>query len=833
MRLRAEGPINERVTAIGSVAYPGYVVQGDGACLMIDAGLNWLGPAYLASLRELLGDPGRLDYLLLTHSHYDHVGAASYLKSRLPGLRLGGHERLAGLLQKPSALELMNRLSDSHTKLREACASDERLAVSSTDMDVALKEGDELDLGGLTCKVYETPGHTRDSLSFHLLELDALFVGDACGVLEVDPEPHVRVEFLSSYQDYLDSIERIAALAPRVLGLAHRWVLTGDAVAEFLELSAAETGRHRELIERYLDAANGDSERALERLGHDEYDVERRHPAGARRLYDESCSTGEAHRRHTYIGQAFRPICRNGVMLRGLASLCDTWRVTGSCHRGGARMTIVRRMLAGYAGLLFLLLLVAGVGMGGILWLDSRFNHYSETTRSQVIGAAAIRESSLPMSYIAKASVLATTEARRSKYLKDLDTAWTNSLESISAVAALEVKAGENDEAAALEALKTSLNEYHTALLAVVDLAETDPEQAITEVESRLVPMGQTFDGLVHEYEDAQVEQDTAQIASLSRFGSIMVFVMAAVVALAIVAAVLLQVLTSRDIGRRLRGAVASLSSSSAEILAIASQVAAGAAQTAASTNEATVTVEEVRQTAVLAHEKAAEAAEGAQAAVGMAGSARTLVDETISGIEHMQSEMDVVSETINRLSEQTQAAGEVISSVNDIAEQSNLLSVNASIEAAKAGDHGKGFAVVAQEVKTLAEQSKQAVAQVRTILTEIQKASQQAVQAAAHGRDSVEAGRRQSLEAGEVIQRVADGAARDAQSSVQVTASSQQQLAGMEQIAQAISSINAAGQQSVAGTRQVEQEVVQLQELAVSLRSLIDARVRDKNEAE
>jgi methyl-accepting chemotaxis protein len=496
-------------------------------------------------------------------------------------------------------------------------------------------------------------------------------------------------------------------------------------------------------------------------------------------------------------------------------------------------VTIVRRMSAGYTGLLFLLLVVAGVGVGGILWLDSRFNDYSETTRAQVIGAAAIRESSLPMSYIAKAAVLATTEARRTKYLKDLDTAWTSTLEAISAVAALAVKAGEIDDAASLEELKTSLNEYHTALLATIGSTVTDSEQAITEVESRLVPMGQAFDGLAHEYEDAQVRDEAAQIASLSSSGNVMVFVMAAVVALAIVAGILLQVYTSRDIGRRLRAAVASLSSSSAEILAIASQVSAGASQTAASTNEATVTVEEVRQTAVLAHEKASEAAEGAQAAVGMAGSARTLVDETISGIEHMQSEMDVVFETINRLSEQTQAAGDIISSVNDLAEQSNLLSVNASIEAAKAGDHGKGFAVVAQEVKTLAEQSKQAVAQVRTILTEIQKASQKAVQAAAHGRESVEAGRQQSLEAGEVIQRVSDGAARDAQSSVQVTASSQQQLAGMEQIAQAIASISAAGQQSVAGTRQVEREVAQLQELAVSLRSLIEAKPKDKTEAE
>jgi glyoxylase-like metal-dependent hydrolase (beta-lactamase superfamily II) len=273
MRERADGRIHERVTAIASVAYPGYVVQGDRSGLMIDAGLNLLGPRYLAALRELYGEGGGPDYLFLTHSHYDHVGAASYLRLHLPGLRIAGHERLADLLQKPSALALMNRLSEGHAVLPEECASAEDLTIRPLALDLPLKEGDEVEFGGLTCRVCETPGHTRDSLSFHFPEIGALFVGDACGVLEGGPLWSVRVEFLSSYQDYLDSMTRIATLRPRMLCLAHRCVLTGEEVDAFLEMSVIETHRHRELIERYLDQAGGDADRATERLGHDEYDV--------------------------------------------------------------------------------------------------------------------------------------------------------------------------------------------------------------------------------------------------------------------------------------------------------------------------------------------------------------------------------------------------------------------------------------------------------------------------------------------------------------------------------------------------------------------------------
>jgi methyl-accepting chemotaxis protein len=280
-----------------------------------------------------------------------------------------------------------------------------------------------------------------------------------------------------------------------------------------------------------------------------------------------------------------------------------------------------------------------------------------------------------------------------------------------------------------------------------------------------------------------------------------------------------------RGLMGKLKAATGGLSVAATQLMAIASQVAAGTAQTAAATNETTATVEEVKQTAMLSLEKASSAAQGAQNAAESLGSARLLVEETASGIEQMLGDMDVVFQTINRLSEQTQAAGEVVAAVNDLAEQSNLLSVNASIEAAKAGEHGKGFAVVAQEVKSLADQSKHAVVQVRTILSEIQKAGQMAVQAAERSRQTIEAGKERSVEAGEVMQRLAAGALDDAEASTQVTASSKQQLAGLEQIAQAIQSINEAGGQSSAGTHQVEQQAQHLQKLALDLKSLISAR--------
>ena len=130
---------------------------------------------------------------------------------------------------------------------------------------------------------------------------------------------------------------------------------------------------------------------------------------------------------------------------------------------------------------------------------------------------------------------------------------------------------------------------------------------------------------------------------------------------------------------------------------------------------------------------------------------------------------MESVGESIVRLSEQTLAIGEIITAVSDLAQQSNLLAVNAAIEASKAGEHGKGFAVVAQEIKSLADQSKQATEQVRAILSDTQKATSASVMAAEQVSKAVEVGVRQAAESGESIRKLAGSIAESAQAALKL----------------------------------------------------------------
>jgi len=241
----------------------------------------------------------------------------------------------------------------------------------------------------------------------------------------------------------------------------------------------------------------------------------------------------------------------------------------------------------------------------------------------------------------------------------------------------------------------------------------------------------------------------------------------------------------------------------------------------------------EVKQTAQVASQKAKSVLDGAQHSMQISQAGKKAVEETLAGMGRIREQMEFIAGSIVRLSEQSQAIGEITSTVNGIAEQSNLLAVNAAIEAAKAGDQGKGFAVVAQEVKSLAEQSKQATAQVRAILGEVQKATSAAVMAAEQGSKVVEAGVRQSKEVSEVISQLGESIAESSQASIQISASSQQQVVGMDQVVQAMESIKVASAQNLAGTKQAEEAAKQLHELGEKLRQLVSTyRLEERGDA-
>jgi methyl-accepting chemotaxis protein len=227
----------------------------------------------------------------------------------------------------------------------------------------------------------------------------------------------------------------------------------------------------------------------------------------------------------------------------------------------------------------------------------------------------------------------------------------------------------------------------------------------------------------------------------------------------------------------QVRSASGDLSNTAAEILAATSQQMAAASQQSSAISQTTTTVNEVKTIAV---------------------------------------------QSVSRLSEHTQQIGKIITTMNELASQSNMLALNAAVEAARAGEQGKGFSVVAQEMRSLAEQSKQATIQVRGILEEIQQATNTTVMATEAGTKGVDEGGGLAAKARQVIQQLAQVIDESAQAAMQMVAGGQQQAAGIEQIATAMQNINQATAQGLVSTRQAEHAAQDLNGLAGQLNETV-----------
>ncbi|MEI6206899.1 MAG: methyl-accepting chemotaxis protein [Desulfuromonadales bacterium] len=274
---------------------------------------------------------------------------------------------------------------------------------------------------------------------------------------------------------------------------------------------------------------------------------------------------------------------------------------------------------------------------------------------------------------------------------------------------------------------------------------------------------------------------------------------------------------------REIREASKLVSGATARIASLTAQLATSTSETAAAVSETSTSLEEIKTTAQLVNQKSSYVSECAKETAEVTESGRRNVAETIHGMNKIRQQMDFIAEGIVKLSEQSMAIGEIIESVSDIASQSNLLAVNASIEAAKAGEHGKGFAVVAQEVRSLAEQSKGATVQIKRILNDIQKSISTAVMATEQGGKTVESGVRQSAETESSIQIIEQGAVGTVQASAQIVASTSEQVVGLNQVAVAIDSIRSASDQIVTSTRQAEEATHDLNEMGKKLWHLVE----------
>ncbi|MBI5330614.1 MAG: CZB domain-containing protein [Betaproteobacteria bacterium] len=247
-----------------------------------------------------------------------------------------------------------------------------------------------------------------------------------------------------------------------------------------------------------------------------------------------------------------------------------------------------------------------------------------------------------------------------------------------------------------------------------------------------------------------------------------------------------------------------------------------GAAQQAASVNETTATLEQIKATSQQTLEKATALKEVADRARAEGDQGLTVVEAAVNAMRHTRGQVEAIAGHIGVLNERLQQIGDITNAVGELAQQSKMLALNASIEAAKAGDAGRGFAVVAEEVRDLAEQSRQATTQVQGILGEIRNAAARAVRAVEEGNEGADRGANLADRAGETLNSLNRVIHDTALASQQIVAAVRQEASGIDQIRIAMKDISQVTSQFVAATRQTEAATDQLTDYAALLQNMV-----------
>ncbi len=215
----------------------------------------------------------------------------------------------------------------------------------------------------------------------------------------------------------------------------------------------------------------------------------------------------------------------------------------------------------------------------------------------------------------------------------------------------------------------------------------------------------------------------------------------------------------------------------------------------------------------------AAELAEEANRSVGIANKGSDAVQSTIQGMDSMREQIQETSKRIKRLGESSQEIGDIVELINDIAEQTNILALNAAIQAAMAGEAGRGFAVVADEVQRLAERSSDATRQIEALVKGIQSDTKEAVASMEQSTSNVVNGTQLAQNAGEALEAIEDVSTHLAELISNISESASQQARAATNISDTMNVIQEITTQTSAGTNETAASIGNLAELANELR--------------
>ncbi|MBN1397776.1 MAG: methyl-accepting chemotaxis protein [Bacteroidetes bacterium] len=266
-----------------------------------------------------------------------------------------------------------------------------------------------------------------------------------------------------------------------------------------------------------------------------------------------------------------------------------------------------------------------------------------------------------------------------------------------------------------------------------------------------------------------------------------------------------------------------SVASASAQISSSTEEMAAGSQEQTTQSEEIARAVEQMAKSIAVNSENAGEAAHTAEKAKAAAEQGGNVVLDTVSGMKQIASVVRESAATIQNLGKSSDQIGEIIGVIEHIADQTNLLALNAAIEAARAGEQGRGFAVVADEVRKLAEQTTKATKQIAGMIQQIQTDSHGAVNTMAHATKQVDEGIVLADNAGVSLQEIVQISQKVTHMVSQIAVANEEQSSTSEEISKNMEAIASVTQQTASGTQQIARAAEDLNRLTETLQSLVN----------
>lgn len=276
------------------------------------------------------------------------------------------------------------------------------------------------------------------------------------------------------------------------------------------------------------------------------------------------------------------------------------------------------------------------------------------------------------------------------------------------------------------------------------------------------------------------------------------------------------------DTFARLKSSTTDLDTAGGELKAIAGLMAQGTHEQFERTDQVATAMTEMSATAQEVARHAADAARAADEADHSAQSGEKVMQSTISTITQMRNEIASTAEVIQRLEKDSGRIGKVLEVIRGIAEQTNLLALNAAIEAARAGEAGRGFAVVADEVRTLAQRTAESTAEINQIINSVQTGATDAVQAIQGGQARSEESVEQVTQAGETLQRITLAVENIRDMNRQIATAAEEQTSVAEDISRNLTEITAIATTNQDNVKRTQGASQDLHSLSVGLNDVI-----------